>query len=256
MCEISKCEISKCDINQYHKDIYERYLRESHTWTKHFLQTGNDQYEFLDICKLGQSIIITALYVPEDLTALEITYHDEPDPIFTDQFSKQPKRSIRYHHRLIWSESESDTLESVLLEANRLPDPQKYVYSYNAGIRRVCIYQPFILLPYPFFLWIHDDSGYRGCCIEYFIVDTPDLIKPYPYGKDNGYPINQLSEQGQFLKDTAKSNKLGELDTRLFSKFDQLGSSRTVSGTYRFYWRPVLPAQEIPKCKALKSCDV
>lgn len=232
-----------CNVEKYHKDILERYQREHHTWTKHILEIGRDELDFLGICKFDQSILITALYVNTDATVVHATYHEETGPHFYGGYCEP---NSQYHHTIYWIESEPEPIASILSEAKRLPVSKRYIDSdiCISELKRICIYEPFILLPYPFMFWVEENSKYQGCCIEYYIIDTPGLYFPYP---DEQTCSDQTTPQGQFLQGTIPRAKLTNLDTHIFSKLGCVGHSRIVDGRFRFHWNQTLPDQEIPK---------
>lgn len=190
------CETSKCDINRYHKHIYERYLKESHTWKTYIQKIKEGEPETIPARELDpkQNIIITAAYIPTDVTNVRVRVS------FCETY---------------WSETDLDPLESILLDSRKLPVLQDF-----PGYKRVILCAPFIFTKSSHSFWLDFrtdlDPFYY---LEYHRIGRCGVRDPFPY---TDYCEVKLTKQEKFLIETGDVENLKREDYKLYKR---LGAS-------------------------------
>ena len=170
------------DIHKYHSSIYQDYLHNHHTWTKHIVDIDEDFCEYdMDMpCPTAQGIIITAFYIPNYVEDLTIEIYG----------------SMSYCSYLEIS-SDNTPLESLLLTARTLPDANCNIQIHETidltNYRRAVPY-PFIYAPLE---RIHTSQYIKeDCYMECYPYNGERKIDiPFPYlgYEDSIYPdIDEL----------------------------------------------------------------
>lgn len=142
------------DINREHREVYELYIRDSHTWKKTFLQVDGREIS-LDPDK---SCIVTAIYVPEHMANIWMN-------VYSYGF---------YRSSAEWFEGEPP-LESVLLDARQLPILNECDIS---GLKRIIPCQPFMFLTPRNSIEL--DEGIGRYVIEYHTVEGFTDLPTFP----------------------------------------------------------------------------